>query len=58
MRLLGWWYLCIGLAFILLAARAFVEGAAGWTSWLRVTIAAGFLLLGISELRRVGSRRK
>ena len=58
MRLLGWWYLCIGLAFILLAARAFVEGAPTWSSWLRVAIAAGFVLLGIFELRRVGSRRK
>ena len=50
MRLLGWWYLCIGLAFILLAARAFVASAPHWTSWLRVAIAVGFVLLGIVEL--------
>jgi len=50
--LLGWWYLCIGLALIALAARAFVSGAPLSTSWLRVAIAAGFVLLGISELRR------
>jgi hypothetical protein len=57
-RLLGWWYICIGLAFILLAARAFVSGAPAWSSWLRVAIAVGFVLLGIFELRRVGSRRR
>ena len=57
-RLLGWWYICIGLAFILLAARAFVSGAPVWSSWLRVAIAVGFALLGIFELRRVGSRPK
>ena len=51
-KLLGWWYLCIGLAFILLAARAFVAGAPAWSSWLRVAIAVGFVLLGIFELAR------
>jgi hypothetical protein len=38
-RLLGWWYICIGLAFVALAARAFV--------------AVGFGLLGIAELWRL-----
>jgi len=36
MRLLGWWYICIGLAFVALAARAFVGGCVG-----RVAQAAG-----------------
>jgi len=49
-RLLGWWYICIGLAFAVLAVRAFVAGGSG--VWLRVLVAAGFVLLGIVELRR------
>jgi len=57
-RLLAWWYICIGLAFIALAARAFVSAAPAWSSWLRVAIAVGFVLLGISELRRTRSRRR
>jgi threonine/homoserine/homoserine lactone efflux protein len=51
-KLLGWWYICIGLAFIALAARAFVAGIPTWSAWLRVAIAVGFVLLGIFELRR------
>jgi hypothetical protein len=51
-RLLGWWYICIGLAFVGLAARAFMSGAPAWSSWLRVAIAVGFLFLGIVELAR------
>jgi hypothetical protein len=51
-RLLAWWYICIGLAFIALAARAFVVGAPGWSVWLRLLVAVGFVLLGIGELRR------
>jgi hypothetical protein len=49
-RLFGWWYICIGLAFVALAVRAFVLGAPG--AWLRVVVAVGFVLLGIVELRR------
>jgi hypothetical protein len=49
-RLLGWWYICIGLAFVALAVRAFVAGASG--VWLRVLVAVGFVVLGIVELRR------
>ena len=51
-RLFAWWYICIGLAFIALAARAFVAGAPGWGVGLRVVVAVGFVLLGIGELRR------
>jgi hypothetical protein len=54
-RLFGWWYICIGLAFAALAARAFVAGAPGWGVGLRVMVAAGFVLLGIGELRRRGN---
>jgi len=54
-RLFAWWYICIGLAFVALAARAFLAGAPGWGLGLRLLVAAGFILLGIGELRR---RRK
>jgi hypothetical protein len=50
-RLLAWWYLCIGLGFILLGARASLGGAPGWTVVLRFIIAAGFLAVGAAERR-------
>jgi hypothetical protein len=53
-RLFAWWYICIGLAFLALAARAFVGGAPGWGVGLRLLVAGGFLLLGLGELRRRG----
>jgi len=49
-RLLGWWYICIGLAFVALALRALAAGMAG--VWLRLVVAFGFVVLGIVELRR------
>jgi hypothetical protein len=49
----GWWYVCIGLAFVALAVRAFVAGAP--SAWLRVVVAVGFVMLGIAELRRFGT---
>jgi len=51
-RLFAWWYICIGLAFVALAVRAFVTGAPGWGVALRLLVAVGFVLLGIWELRR------
>ena len=51
-RLFAWWYICIGLAFMALGARAFVAGAPGWGVALRLLVAVGFVLLGIAELRR------
>jgi len=54
-RLFAWWYICIGLAFMELAARAFVAGAPGWGVGLRLVVAVGFVLLGIGELRRRGN---
>jgi hypothetical protein len=54
-RLFAWWYICIGLAFIALSARAFVAGAPGWSVGLRLVVALGFVLLGIGELRRRGN---
>jgi hypothetical protein len=50
--LFAWWYICIGLALVALAARAFVAGAPGWGVGLRLVIAIGFVLLGVGELLR------
>src|ERR1051326_5863727 len=50
-RMLGWWYVCIGLGFILLGVRSFVRGDASWPIVLRLVIALGFLALGIGTLR-------
>jgi len=54
-RLFAWWYICIGLAFMALAGRAFVAGAPGWSVGLRLLVAVGFVLLGIGDLRRRGN---
>jgi hypothetical protein len=57
---MAWWYVCIGVGFSLLGARAFLDRAPTWTAVLRWVIAAGFLALGIGELRsiRSNSRRR
>jgi hypothetical protein len=51
-RLFAWWYICIGLAFMALAVRAFVASAPGWSVGLRLLVAVGFVLLGVGEMRR------
>ncbi|MBV8842414.1 MAG: hypothetical protein JO307_06345 [Bryobacterales bacterium] len=50
-RLSGWWYICIGLGFILLGFRNLIAGITGWPVVLRWVIALGFLLLGVGTLR-------
>ncbi len=45
-QLLGWWYVCIGLGFALLAVRSYLLGGKLWMTALRCVISAGFLLLG------------
>lgn len=50
-RFYGWWYVCIGLGFSLLAARSFLLGAPLRMSLLRSIIAAGFFALGGLTLR-------
>ncbi len=50
-RLLGWWYVCIGAGFALLALRNYMYGARAWSIALRVIIAFGFVLLGAVTLR-------
>jgi hypothetical protein len=49
---------CIGLAFITLAVRAFLIGGLNWGVWLRVLVATGFVLLGIADLRGRGRSRQ
>jgi hypothetical protein len=49
-RLLGWWYVSIGLGFGLLALRNLLYGAGPWSIVLRAVIAAGFLILGVITL--------
>jgi hypothetical protein len=51
---LAWWYICIGIGFVALAARAFLTGASGWGVGLRIVVALGFVLLGVAELSRRG----
>jgi hypothetical protein len=47
----GWWYLSIGLGFLLLALVYLLQGA-GWAAvTLRLAVAAGFALLGLMQLR-------
>jgi hypothetical protein len=50
-KLLGWWYICIGLGFALLGARYLIAGSGLWPVALRGLIAVGFLALGAGTLR-------
>ena len=50
-RMLGWWYVCIGGAFVLLGFRSAVRGDPGWSVVFRFVIAAGFAALGAGTLR-------
>jgi hypothetical protein len=50
-RLLGWWYVCIGGGFLLLGVRSLLLGERLWMILLRWVIAAGFVFLGVSRLR-------
>ena len=49
-RLVGYWYLCLGLAFVMLGWRSLLAGAAMWTVVLRWIVALGFLILGALSL--------
>ena len=51
-RLLALWYVCIGAGFFTLGVRAVMLGAPWWTVILRWVIAAGFVVIGVVELRR------
>ena len=47
----GWWYLCIGVGFLLLAIVYQLRGARLAAVALRVLVAAGFVLLGWLQFR-------
>jgi hypothetical protein len=47
----GWWYLSIGLGFLLLAIVHELLGASLWAVALRVLVAVGFVLLGWMQFR-------
>jgi hypothetical protein len=49
-RTWGYWYLCIGLGFVLLGLRNLLVGAPAWTVVLRWIIALGFIVLGAVSL--------
>lgn len=51
-RLLALWYICIGAGFFTLGVRSVMLGAPRWTVILRWVIAAGFVVIGVVELRR------
>jgi hypothetical protein len=51
-RLYGWWYVSIGIGFILLGIQRILVGGKPWLIVLRWVIAAGFLALGWLQLRR------
>jgi hypothetical protein len=54
-RLFGWWYLCLGLAFASLAWRNLLLGAPRLGIVLRCIVAAGFAVLGVMTLRAARS---
>ena len=47
----GWWYLCIGLGFLLLAIVHILRGAGLAVTALRLVIAIGFALLASMQFR-------
>ena len=49
--LFGWWYITIGVGFVLLAVNRVLLGDRSWSMFLRWLIAAGFFALGCFELR-------
>jgi len=52
LRLLGWWYTCIGIAFILLAFASMSRGEPLWAVIIRFVIGFGFFALSGGTLRR------
>lgn len=50
-RRFGWWYLCIGIGFVLLALVHMIQGPGFADVALRFAVAVGFGLLGLMQLR-------
>lgn len=55
-QMFGWWYVCIGIGFSLLALRTYMAGAHAFQILLRAVIAAGFILLGVATLKTAKRR--
>ena len=53
---LAWWYLTIGLGFVLLGTRLLLIGARPWLALLRFVVAAGFFLLAYVQFRAARRR--
>jgi len=47
----GWWYLSIGIGFVLLAVVHLLQGAALGAIALRLVVAVGFILLAWMQFR-------
>jgi hypothetical protein len=47
----GWWYLSIGLGFLLLAVVHLLQGASLGAVALRIVVAIGFVLLASLQFR-------
>jgi hypothetical protein len=47
----GWWYLSIGIGFLLLAIVHLLQGAGLAAIVLRLVVAVGFVLLGWMQFR-------
>jgi hypothetical protein len=52
----GWWYVCIGIGFVLLAIRSMLARVPMISTGLRFIIALGFLFLGFATLRSVKAK--
>ncbi|MBI1791990.1 MAG: hypothetical protein HYR60_31065 [Acidobacteria bacterium] len=52
MRWYRWWYISIGLGFLLLGLRAVIVGERPWRIAVRWLIAAAFLLMGTLGFRK------
>lgn len=50
-QLFGWWYVCIGIGFSLLALRTYIAGGRPLSILVRSAAAAGFIALGMATLK-------
>jgi hypothetical protein len=57
-KLYGWWYLCLGLAFAALAWRNWLLGGTRFGTVIRCVIAVGFFALGVVTLRALADAGK
>jgi hypothetical protein len=57
-RWVAWWYVAIGVGFLLLAIQHAVIGDQAWLIGVRVIIGLGFAFLGWTELRSKKVKRR